>query len=88
MGAPIGPTVGGAGTTHRRIQLEMSARAVAQLDSIQKSTDAVSRAEVIRNALKVYGYLVQEREKGFKINILKTTGEEEVEVELPGVGIW
>ncbi len=52
----------------QRIQLDMSHRAVERLDQIKEDTDASSRAEVIRNALAVYGYLLDRRAQGFGTN--------------------
>lgn len=71
----------------QRVQIDMSPRAVGQLDAIQKATDASSRAEVIRNALKVYGYIVDQKRRGVEVTLLKKTKDEEIEVSLLDVGL-
>ena len=73
--------------TKHRVQIDMSSRALNQLDEIRKRIDAGSRAEVVRNALRVYAYILQERDRGFEVSLLKRMNDREVEVVLPGVGL-
>ncbi len=69
-----------------RVQIEMSSRALDQLDELVLSTDASSRAEVLRNALKVYGWLVDQRQE-YEISLLKKKDDQEFEVALLEVGL-
>ena len=70
-----------------RLQIDMSDKALAQLKEIQVATDAQTRAEVIRNALRVYAWLVLQRKEGFDISLLKRRDDQEIEVILPEVGL-
>lgn len=47
-----------------RLQFDFSLNAVRRLDDLVDSTDSASRAEVIRNALRVYEYLISTRAEG------------------------
>ncbi|MCP4004986.1 MAG: hypothetical protein GY725_12395 [bacterium] len=56
------------------------------MDELVLSTDASSRAEVLRNALKVYGWLVDQRQE-YEISLLKKKDDQEFEVALLEVGL-
>jgi metal-responsive CopG/Arc/MetJ family transcriptional regulator len=44
---------------------------VNKLDNLVKSTDAISRAEVVRNALRLYDLIMSWQTEGHKVQILK-----------------
>lgn len=48
----------------RRVQLDLSPRAMAQLLDLMKKTSATSYAEVFRNAMKLYDGILSEVERG------------------------
>ena len=43
-----------------RVQFDFSTEALQRLDAIKEQTGAATRAEVVRNALKVYEWLISE----------------------------
>ncbi len=55
-----------------RLQFDFSEDAIGRLDQLVKDTDSASRAEVIRNALRVYEYLVNQKREGYEVNIVRT----------------
>ncbi len=54
-----------------RLQFEFTEEALARLKALQSSTDAVTKAEVIRNALRVYEWLVQKDTEDYAFQIVK-----------------
>ena len=61
---PKGQTSEGAS---RRIQMDMPPRSVERLKRLQDVTEAASYAEVMKNALRLYGALIEEVEAGHEI---------------------
>lgn len=47
-----------------RVQLELPPRSMDRLRSLKDKTEAASYAEVLRNALRFYEFLVEEAESG------------------------
>jgi hypothetical protein len=47
-----------------RVQLDLSARAMAQLAELKEKTDAASNAEVFKNAMKLYDGIIAEIDQG------------------------
>ena len=47
-----------------RVQLELPPRSMDRLRSLKDKTEAASYAEVLRNALRFYEFVVQEAEQG------------------------
>ena len=82
-------TMGGGRTAAPRktFALDMSERALAQLDELQAATDAASRAEVVRNALKIYAFIVEQRAQGHEVSLVRSKGRRETRVSLLGVGV-
>jgi len=64
----------------RRIQFEFSPEAYERLDEVKQATDAQSYAEVVRNALRVYDWMIKQQNKGYTIALSKE-GEPLREVE-------
>jgi metal-responsive CopG/Arc/MetJ family transcriptional regulator len=56
---------------YKRLQFDFSIDAVNKLDNLVKSTDAISRAEVVRNALRLYDLIMSWQIEGHKVEILK-----------------
>ena len=52
-----------------RLQFGFSDRSLARLDALQERTDAVSRAQVIRDALQAYEWLAGHVARGTKFTI-------------------
>jgi hypothetical protein len=55
----------------KRIQFEFSPDAVERLDRIKRTTDAGSYAELVRNALRVYEWVVETERTGYEIGVVK-----------------
>ena len=54
-----------------RIQFEFSADATQRLNRMKDQTDASSYAELVRNALRVYEWIVQQEKDGYDIGLGK-----------------
>jgi metal-responsive CopG/Arc/MetJ family transcriptional regulator len=52
-----------------RVQLDFSEGAFNELNRLQKELDASSRAEVLRDALAVLRWVIEEESKGYKITV-------------------
>lgn len=55
----------------KRIQFEFPPDAVERLDRIKQQTNSSSYAELVRNALRVYEWMVDSQKKGFEIGLVK-----------------
>lgn len=55
----------------KRIQFEFPPDAVERLDRIKQETNSTSYAELVRNALRVYAWMVEAQKKGFEIGLVK-----------------
>lgn len=58
-----------------RVQFDMSAAAVARIDSLADDTGAATRAEVVRKALALYDRLLKMEEAGAEVRIRRADGE-------------
>lgn len=55
----------------KRIQFEFPPDAVERLDRIKQETNSGSYAELVRNALRVYEWIVEAQKKGYEIGLVK-----------------
>lgn len=55
----------------KRLQFDFSEDAILRLDDIVTKTDSTSRAEVVRNALRVYEYIVTKTGDGYDLEFKK-----------------
>lgn len=55
----------------RRIQFEFSPEAYERLQQIKAETGAQSYAELVRNALRLYEWVIQQERDGYKIGVTK-----------------
>jgi hypothetical protein len=55
----------------KRIQFEFPADAVERLDRLKLETTAGTYAELVRNALRVYEWVVDIEKKGFEVGVVK-----------------
>jgi len=55
----------------KRLQFELSEDAIERLNNLKKSTDASSKAEVIRNSLRVYEYISAMIKEGYELEFKK-----------------
>jgi hypothetical protein len=58
-----------------RISLDLSQSAFDRLTALESVTDASSKADLIREALRLYEYLVKQSVKGAKIQCVSPNGE-------------
>jgi hypothetical protein len=58
-----------------RISLDLSQSAFDRLTSLESITDASSKADLIREALRLYEYLVRQSIKGSKIQCVSPGGD-------------
>jgi metal-responsive CopG/Arc/MetJ family transcriptional regulator len=52
-----------------RLQFDFSTEALKRLDDIKDKTDASTRAEAVRNALRLYEWLVNEVDPDYTIKV-------------------
>jgi hypothetical protein len=55
----------------KRIQFEFSPDALERLNKMRELTEASSYAELVRNALRVYEWFVEQDRAGFDIGLVK-----------------
>jgi hypothetical protein len=67
--------IGNGERSTTRVQLEMPPQAMERLQKLKDRTEAVSYAEVIRNALRLFEALVEEHEKGSEFSLKRADGE-------------
>lgn len=58
-----------------RVQFDFSPEALQRLDEIKEKTGATTRAETVRNALKVYEWLVNELDPDSTIKVFAKNGD-------------
>ena len=63
-------TAGDANARHR-LQFEFSAEAYERLNTMKDKTRASSYADLVRNALRMYEWLVEQQENGCEIALVK-----------------
>lgn len=59
------------GSAGKRIQFEFSADAMQRLDTMKAETNATSYAGLVRDALRVYEWVVQQQKDGYEIGLVK-----------------
>jgi hypothetical protein len=55
----------------KRIQFEFSADAIERLERMKKAADKSSYAELVRDSLRVYEWLLQQEKAGYDIGLVK-----------------
>ena len=71
-----------AATAKRRIAFDLSPEALEQLEALQHQAGAATRAEVVRNALRLYAWFLEQRKQGYEV-VLRSDEREKI-VELLG----
>jgi hypothetical protein len=69
------------GTTRLRVQLDFSEDAFDRLEELRKETDVGSKADVIREAIRVYEWLAEQSRAGRMIEVLDEDGQQVSRVE-------
>lgn len=55
----------------RRVQFEFSQDAIDRLNRMKGETDASSYAEVVRDALRIYEWVLEQERAGYEIGLVK-----------------
>ena len=63
-----------------RLQLDFSPEAFERLLRIKEMSDASTNAEVVRNALRLYDWFLDQKDKGRRLQLLEGKTVKEVEV--------
>ena len=69
-------------TTKQRVQFDFSTEALKRLETMQERLDAPTKAEVVRNALKVYEWLITQIDPDSTIEILDKDGKSQFRIPL------
>lgn len=59
----------------KRVQLDLPEKSMARLQDLKSKTEAVSYAEVVKNALRLYENVVAEAEAGGEFLVRRSNGE-------------
>jgi len=66
-----------------RLQLDFTDEAIKELEELKKASRASNRAEVIRYALRVLDWVLEQRKEGNKILVERKESEEIREMAFP-----
>jgi len=61
--------------TKQRVQFDFSPEALQRLEDLKKHVDASTKAEVIRNALKIYEWFVTQIDPNYVIEVQDQDGK-------------
>jgi len=62
-------------TSHKKVQFDFSPDALKRLENLKTQVDAATMAEVVRNALKVYEWMVTQIEPDYTLEIQDEKGK-------------
>ena len=62
-------------STKQRVQFDFSSEALQRLEDLKELTDAYTKAEVVRNALKIYEWLVTQIDSESTIEVQDKEGK-------------
>ncbi len=75
-----GVTAEGEAAKRLRLQLDFSPEAHERLMRIRERSDASTNAEVVRNALRLYDWFLEQKVKGGKLQVVDGDLVKEVEI--------
>lgn len=61
-----------------RLQFDVTDETLQELNELQSSTGASTRAELLRNALRLYGWFMAQREAGYAVYTKKNEKVEKI----------
>lgn len=67
-------------TTRHRLQLDFSREAYNRLVDLRGRSEARTNAEVVRNALRLFEWFLDQKRNGYKIQLVKDNEVKEVEI--------
>ncbi len=68
--------------SRQRVQLEFTPEAMQRLRQIKALANASTNAEVVKNALRVYEWFLNQRNQNYKLQLVKDDQVKEVEIVL------
>ena len=63
-----------------RLQFDLTPEALEELDALKDAVGAATRAELLRNALRLYAWFMEKRQEGYDLELRKGKDVKEVEV--------
>jgi metal-responsive CopG/Arc/MetJ family transcriptional regulator len=63
-----------------RIQFDLTAEALQRLDEIKEKAKAGTRAEAVRNALRLYAWYLSKKSEGYQLLLRKDSDLKEIEI--------
>ena len=63
-----------------RLQFDLTGKALSELDSLKDDSNATTRAEVVRDALRLYRWFIDQRAIGFSVHLRKGNIKKDVEL--------
>ena len=63
-----------------RLQFDLSGEQLEQLDALKDRAHAVTRAELVRDALRIYNWLLEQRDAGYELELRKGRKVKSVEL--------
>lgn len=66
--------------TRRRLQLDLTEKAFERLNQIRSISGFESYAEVVRTALRLYGWFLDQHRNGWRLQLVKGTHIKDVEL--------
>lgn len=65
-----------------RLQLDFSPEAYSRLLEVRRKSDARTNAEVVRNALRLYEWFLEQKQNKYRLQLVKDDTLKEVEIVL------
>ena len=57
--------------TYKKLQFDFSKEAIERLNELKEATDASSKAEVVRNSLRIYEFMSKMIKDGYELEFKK-----------------
>jgi len=70
------------GEQRHRVQLDFSSEAHERLQRLREKAEARTNAELVRNSLRLYEWLLDEKARGFRLALVRDDDDVVREVEL------
>ncbi len=68
------------GAKRRRLQLDFSPEAFERLHRIRERSEAATNAEVVRNALRLYDWFLEQRARNTRLQVVDGDTVKEIEI--------
>lgn len=67
---------------YTRVSLDLSPEAAQQLEELLKKANTTSKAQLVRTALRLFGWYLDKRARGYRVQLIKDDQVTEVELFL------